>query len=441
MTLVERFIELDRWPTARKTTLLAALATGFHLIGALGADLLLPMLPWIDKAAFDHIFWPWIGCMAIAGLISQWVDCRGREGRWTVLLIIIPYGLFLIWIQYSFGIASSPLIAWFPMVTLLVIMWYGPKVGLTAMLYGIAVLSLGIYLQSLPDVPFAPLLLVHDMELQRDPVYGYLLLFILMLVFAFSMALVVLLMQARRLAQQRLDEAKTRLDHSSRLIARYVPSQLADKIARGEHSESCRPERTRLTVFFSDVEGFTEASDRLDPEDLADLLNEYLSEMVAIADLHGATINQIVGDGIMAFFGAPQATNDQDHALRAVRMALAMQQRMTELKDVWVTRGIPRPFQIRIGINTGHASVGDYGSPGRKLYSAIGVQTNLAARIEAQCAPGSILISSSTWALVQDQVSCADRGELLVKGMRYPVRVYEVLAQRDELPQRQPAAA
>jgi class 3 adenylate cyclase len=440
MSLVERFIELDRWPTARKTTLLAALATGFHLIGALGADLMLPLLPWIDKAGFDRILWPWIGCMAIAGLISHMIDRRGHEGRWSSMLIIIPYGLLLIWLQYSFGVASSPLIAWFPMVVLLVTVWYGPKAGIAAMLHGTAVLSLGIYVQSLPGLPFAPLLKTHDMEVQRNPAYGYMLMFILMLVFAFSMTLVILLMQARRLVQQRLDEARVRIDRSARLISRYVPSQLAEKIARGEHTESCRPERTRLTVFFSDIEGFTEASDRLDPEDLADLLDEYLSEMVAIADRHGATINQIVGDGIMAFFGAPQATTDRDHALRAVRMALAMQARMNELKDIWVTRGIQRPLRIRIGINTGHASVGDYGSPGRKLYSAIGVQTNLAARIQARCEPGAILISNSTWALVQDQVPCVDCGELLVKGMRYPVQVYEVLPP-DAQPEQQIAAA
>jgi class 3 adenylate cyclase len=440
MTLVERFIEFDHWPTCRKTTLLGALAAAFHLLGALGADLALPHLPWVDGALFDRIVWPWVVSLALAGLISHLVDRAGYEGRWTCYLIIAPYALFLIAMQYAFGIASTAFLAWFPMVVLLVTMWFGPRVGLLSMLHGTVVIGIGIWVQTDPRLPYAPILLARDIEAQRDPVWGYLIMFVVMLVFVFCITLVILMMQARRLQQSRLDEARLRVDRSAQLISRYVPSQLAEKIIRGEHGDSIVPERTKLTVFFSDVEGFTEASDRLDPEDLAELLNEYLSEMVSIADRHGATINQIVGDGLMAFFGAPQATSDADHALRAVRMAREMQERMTELKDVWVRRGIQRPFRARIGINTGHASVGDYGSPGRKLYSAIGVQTNLAARIQAQCEPGAILISSSTWALVQEQVPCADRGELLVKGMRYPVRVYEVLPRSAQIQQQTVAA-
>ena len=231
------------------------------------------------------------------------------------------------------------------------------------------------------------------------------------------------------MAAQKLQDR--RLHAAQKLIRRYVPSQLADEIIKGEHSEVFRPERTKLTIFFSDVEGFTDSSDSLDPEDLSAVLNEYLSEMSAIAERHGATINQFVGDGIMIFFGAPQATTDHDHAMRAVRMALEMQRRMLELKDVWVQRGIRKPFRARIGINTGHASVGDFGSPGRKTYSAIGVQTNIAARIQAHCEPGGVLISDSTWALVREDITCIDKGELQMKGVHYPVRVYEVAETAD----------
>jgi len=229
-----------------------------------------------------------------------------------------------------------------------------------------------------------------------------------------------LMMSIRRLQERRLQEAQ-------KLISRYIPSQLAERIVRGEHTARVKPERVKLTVFFSDLEGFTEASDHLDPEDLAALLNEYLSEMVTIAERHGATINQIVGDGIMAFFGAPQATTDKEHARRAVRMALDMQRRMVEVADEWTKRGVPKPFRARIGINTGYASVGDYGSEGRKLYSAIGLQTNLAARVQAYCTPGKVLITHATWALVQDEIACVDKGELTVKGVHFPVRVHEVV--------------
>jgi len=222
-------------------------------------------------------------------------------------------------------------------------------------------------------------------------------------------------------------EREERLARATRLIRRYVAGQVAERILAGEHEALVRPERLKLTIFFSDVVGFTAAADRMEAEDLSGLLNEYLAEMAQIADSYGATLNQFVGDAIMIFFGAPEATHDRDHALRAVHMALEMQRRMVELGAKWFESGIQTPFRIRIGINTGVASVGDYGSEGRTTYSAIGNQTNLAARIQDHCEPGRVLISHTTWALVHEEVSCQERGEIQVKGLHYPVRIYEVV--------------
>ena len=118
--------------------------------------------------------------------------------------------------------------------------------------------------------------------------------------------------------------------------------------------------------------------------------------------------------------------SDRDHALRAVHMALAMQRRMEEMRQQWFEGGIQTPFRIRIGINTGVASVGDFGSEGRTTYSAIGNQTNLTARIQDRCEPGRVLISHTTWALVHDEIPCKARGEIEVKGLHYPIKVYEV---------------
>ena len=221
-----------------------------------------------------------------------------------------------------------------------------------------------------------------------------------------------------------------RLRRATTLIRRYVPAQLADKILAGEHTHAARPERRKVTLFFSDVVGFTPAADRMEAEDFSGLLNEYLSEMATIADAFGTTVNEFSGDGIMIFFGAPEATTDHDHALRAVRMALAMQKRMSELGEKWFAEGVETPFRIRIGINTGVASVGDFGSVGRMAYSAVGNQTNLTARIQAHCEPGRVLISHTTWALVKDEIPCDERGEIEFKGLHYPVRTYEVLEER-----------
>jgi len=111
-----------------------------------------------------------------------------------------------------------------------------------------------------------------------------------------------------------------------------------------------------------------------------------------------------------------------------VRMAIRMQERMRTLPERWRSHAIGEVFEIRIGINTGHASIGNFGSEGRMDYTAIGRHVNLAARLQASCEPGRILISRTTWLLVQEEIPCAARGEIRVKGVRDPVTVYEVAA-------------
>jgi len=148
--------------------------------------------------------------------------------------------------------------------------------------------------------------------------------------------------------------------------------------------------------------------------------------MVRIAAKHSGTVAQISGDGLFIFFGAPEFVDDKEHALRAVRMAVEMQRRMRELQRHWYESGIEHPFQIRCGINTGMATVGGFGSAGRREYMAIGMQTNLAARLEAACEPGQILLGHTTWALVKKEFSCKEKAPLDVKGFHQPVQTWQV---------------
>jgi class 3 adenylate cyclase len=237
----------------------------------------------------------------------------------------------------------------------------------------------------------------------------------------------VILTRARRQSEQ-LAQMTEQVTRANELISRYVAAQVAERILAGDTESIERHERRKLTIFFSDIRGFTEISERLEPEDLSRILNDYLSEMSHIVDEYGGTIDKFVGDAIMVFFGAPAATDDVDHALRAVRMAIAMQERMQTLPERWRSHAIGEVFAVRIGINTGHASIGNFGSEGRMDYTAIGRHVNLAARLEASCEPGKILISHATWLLVQDEIPCTPRGEIRVKGVRDPVTVYEVSA-------------
>jgi class 3 adenylate cyclase len=226
-------------------------------------------------------------------------------------------------------------------------------------------------------------------------------------------------------AHMALAQTSSELARANETISRYVAGHLVQRIRAGQYDDVGQHERRKLTLFFSDIKDFTVLSERLEPEDLSALLNEYLSEMSVIAGRHGGTIDKFVGDAIMILFGAPVATKDRDQAVRAVRMAIEMQERVATLREKWSRHGVEDPVSVRIGINTGQATIGTFGCAERMDYTAIGRQVNLAARLQAHCEPGSILVSHSTYALIRDEIPCVSRGEIQVKGFEHPIRVYE----------------
>lgn len=425
MRVIERITEFHDWPISRKVVQSVGLSTFSLCVGWLTAHYL-GVESIVALALLKHFLAIWIGAGILVIVVSLPAALAGRDARWTAYVDVLTFSVFGTTLIYLFGTMSTPLAAIYPCFVVLWVLNYSNRIGVFGFIFfSLLLISVG-FLERAGTLPYAPLLLERSVDSQKNVHWFFAMLLTISQVFSAGLMQMISNVWASKQQSIKLHTAHQQLARSSQLISRYVPSQLAEKIIKGEHPENSRPERLKLTVFFSDLEGFTDASDRMDPEDLASVLNEYLSEMMTIAEYFGATINQIVGDGIMIFIGAPQSTSDEDHALRAVRMALEMQRRMRELQVSWVKRGIEKPFQARIGINTGYASLGDYGSPGRKLYSAIGVQTNLAARIQSHCTPGNVLISHSTWALVKDEIAYIDKGEFQFKGLHHPVRIYEV---------------
>lgn len=410
MNLTERYMEMQRWPASRKTFAFALMFAGGHLVLWLQVRELAGQVsqPGAHALATTALLWFWaiVACGAASG-IASW---RGHAAPWLAHVFAVVHATFML-VVINFGLGVLAL-SWVPLTALLFAFCFDERVGATMLVTSLLLAAL-LSVVPIPLLDVPPL--AGSAQYAVEQLTGQLVAALVIVNFL----LCALVLSAQRVLEQRVHAA-------NRLIRRYLPGQLADRILAGGHGETTKHERRKLTIFFSDVAGFTNLSDEQDAEELAGVLNEYLSEMTGIADRFGATINQLVGDGIMIFFGAPTATDDRDHALRAVRMAHEMQRRMVELREAWFRRGIQHPFRIRIGINTGFASVGDFGSPGRMMYSAIGQQTNLAARIQAHCEPDRILLSHSTWALVQDEIACTPKGELQVKGLHYPVLVYEV---------------
>ena len=217
------------------------------------------------------------------------------------------------------------------------------------------------------------------------------------------------------------------LERLSSQLAKYLSPQVYESIFTGRSKVAVASRRKKLTIFFSDLEGFTETSERLQSEDLTQLLNHYLTEMSKIALKFGGTIDKYVGDAILIFFGDPDTKGVKADATACVKMALAMRKRMRELDSVWRASGIEKPPRCRTGINTGFCTVGNFGSDDRMDYTIIGSGVNLASRLEQAAPPGEILISYETYALVKDEVCCEERGHINVKGISYSVATYQVV--------------
>lgn len=238
----------------------------------------------------------------------------------------------------------------------------------------------------------------------------------------------------RRLANQTEKLANEQVLYKLRTykLARYLTPTVWKAINEGRE-KSLQTGRKRITVFFSDIRGFSTLSEEIEAENLTDLLNSYLTEMAKIVIKHKGTIDKFMGDAIMVIFGDAASAGPKEDCLRSLAMAIEMRRKMKELQHRWYNQGIKKPLQIRMGINTGFCTVGSFGTTHYADYTVLGTNVNLASRLESAAQPGEILISHETWSLVKDVVMCRDKGEIKVKGFSHPVKVYQVVDFRKAL--------
>jgi adenylate cyclase len=212
-------------------------------------------------------------------------------------------------------------------------------------------------------------------------------------------------------------------------LERFLSPNVAQAMARyySEHGKLWEAQEQNVTVLFVDVKGFTALSEQLSPREVQDLLNEYLHEMTDVIFRYNGTVDKYMGDGIMAVFGAPRLPDepiDNEHAPRAVSAALEMQAAQRRLVEKWDPN---KAFMIRIGINTGMAYTGFFGTRHRLEYTAIGDTVNTASRLEGAAEPGGVCIGEDTARLVQQRFRLHEMGELQLKGRHQRVRAYKVL--------------
>lgn len=229
---------------------------------------------------------------------------------------------------------------------------------------------------------------------------------------------------AEQLAKLKSDQ----IEEIANQLSKYLSPQLHKSIFLGEKKAKVESEKKFLTVFFSDIVSFTNISDKMNSIPLTKMLNSYLTSMSEIALSFGGTIDKYIGDSIMIFFGDPKSDGRQNDAIKCVNMAIEMQKIMSEMSyELKNKYSLDFPLEIRIGINSGECTVGNFGSDKRLDYTVIGGTVNLASRLEASASKGGILISETTKKLINEKVKTKEVGKIKVKGFNDAVNTYEVI--------------
>src|SRR3989454_2475212 len=228
-----------------------------------------------------------------------------------------------------------------------------------------------------------------------------------------------------RTLEQRVEAQVAQLERLERL-KRFFSPQLAEMIVSGDADDPLKSHRREITVVFLDLRGFTSFAETSEPEEVMGVLREYHAEMGRLILEHEGTLERFTGDGMMIFFNDPVSVPDAP--ARAVRMAVAMRQRVDELLVRWRKRGYDLDFGV--GVAQGYATIGAIGFEGRLDYGAIGTVTNLAARLCGEAKPGQILISQRVYGAVEDAVDVEELGGLTLRGFSKPVPAFNVLRLR-----------
>jgi adenylate cyclase len=223
-----------------------------------------------------------------------------------------------------------------------------------------------------------------------------------------------------------------------RFLSSYVSPDVVKRLLESEQELQFGGQRAHITVLFSDIRGFTALSERISPEEVVELLNEYFGEMTKIIFDHEGTLDKFMGDAIMVFFGHPERR--EDDALRAVRTALAMQERMRRLQTRWEVEE-KESIGVGIGISTGDVVVGNVGTSEKAEYTAIGNDVNLAFRLQALAEAGEILIGETTWRELDGCVEVKQQEPVRVKGKSEPVAIYRVIGMAETSREAPPADA
>ncbi len=225
-----------------------------------------------------------------------------------------------------------------------------------------------------------------------------------------------------RMGQQLVEYIEKR-DFIRDTFGRYVTQEVVKRLLESKDALELGGETREVSILMSDLRGFTALTADMHPEQVITFLNRYLGKMIEILTDYQAVIDEIVGDGILAFFGAPET--QEDHPARAVACALSMQGAMEEINALNAADGLPH-LEMGVAVNTGAVVVGNIGSEQRAKYSVVGAHVNFTSRIESFCLGGQVLVSPSTYARLKDVLNVRQTVEAQMKGIPHPATLYDV---------------
>ncbi len=226
-----------------------------------------------------------------------------------------------------------------------------------------------------------------------------------------------------------LKRARQSLERLGRHYQSYISEQVVSGIRRGDVTNAIASRRRPISVLFSDIVGFTEQTERMQPGAMTELLNGYFDAMSEVVARHQGTLDKFIGDACMVFFGDPQSHGVENDAVACVQTALEMHKRIEELQDGWRAMSGGVPLQVRIGIASGPCTVGNFGSARQLTYTVLGTTVNLASRLEGRAEPDTVLIAEETWQLVHRHFTCEPQPPAWVKGIARPLTTFRVIAQ------------
>lgn len=210
-------------------------------------------------------------------------------------------------------------------------------------------------------------------------------------------------------------------------LSKYFSPQVYSSIFSGALDVTINTSRKNLTVFFSDIKGFTTITEKLEPEILTQLITSYLTKMTDIAIEYGGTVDKYIGDAIMIFFGDPESKGVKEDATSCVLMAMEMKKALVELRKNWELAGVSESLDVRMGVHSDMCTVGNFGSLDRLDYTVLGNGVNLASRLESLADSNQILISENTYNLIKKEINCNYFDSLTVKGKAHSIKTFQVI--------------